>query len=85
MDGHLYDVQCLLKNGLKSDSFAAHYGQHFQYTTSHMDLKKCMTLKLVNQINLIVTIKYFNKRNYDIYMEEYLTTLKKLRDKMSHL
>ena len=28
MDGHFSDVQCLRKNGLKSDSLAAHYGQH---------------------------------------------------------
>ena len=29
MDGHFSDLLCLLKNGQKSDSFAAHFEQHF--------------------------------------------------------
>ena len=30
MDGRFYDLQRLLKNGQKSDSFAAHFVQHFK-------------------------------------------------------
>ena len=47
MNGILSDVQHLLKNGQKLDLFAAHYGQHFKYTMSHMDLCKCILFKVV--------------------------------------
>ena len=57
MDGNLYNVQRLPKNGQKSDSFAAHSKQNFQSTTSHTNLCKCMALKSVNQIKLIIEIK----------------------------
>ena len=32
MSGHFSDIQCILKNGLKPDSFAVHYEEHFKYT-----------------------------------------------------
>ena len=47
MDGHLSNVQRLLKNGQKPDSFAAHLKQHFGYTKSGTDLCKCMMLRVV--------------------------------------
>ena len=34
MDGHFSDLERLLKNGQKSDLFAAHFVQHFNSTTS---------------------------------------------------
>ena len=34
MDGHFSDLLRLLKNRQKSDSFAAHFKQHFNTTTS---------------------------------------------------
>ena len=40
MDGHFFYLLRLLKNGQKSDSFAAHLGQHFEFTTSRTDLRK---------------------------------------------
>ena len=40
MDDHFYDLQRLLKNGQKSDSFAAHFVHHFNNTTSRIDLRK---------------------------------------------
>ena len=40
-----------------------------------------MTFKLVNQINPIGTMKTFTKPNYNLLMEERLTTLKNIRDK----
>ena len=33
MDGHFSDLKRLLKNGQKSESFAAHFVQHFNNTT----------------------------------------------------
>ena len=48
MDGHFSDLQRLLKNGQKSDSFAAHFVQHFNSTTSRTELHKCMTFKVIN-------------------------------------
>ena len=45
MDGHLSDLQRLLKNGKNSDSFSAHFSQHFNTNTSCTDLRKYMTFK----------------------------------------
>ena len=68
MDGHFSDLQRLLKNGQKSDSFAAHFVQHFNNTTSRTDLWKCMTFKVLKQINPIGAIKTFTKPNCNLCM-----------------
>ena len=81
MDGHSSDLPSLLKNGQKSDSFAAHFEQHFNNTTSRTDLRKYMTFKVVKQIILIGAMKTFTKPNCNLCMEERLTILKKLREK----
>ena len=81
MDGHFSDILCLRKNGQKSDSFAAHFEQHFNNTTSRSDLRKCIAFKVVKQINLIGAMKTFTKPNCNLCMEERLTILKNLRDK----
>ena len=47
MDSHFYDLQHLIKNGQKPDSFAAHFVQHFNTTTSRTDLRKYKTFKVV--------------------------------------
>ena len=66
MDGHLSDVKRLLKNGQKSDSFAAHFVQHFNSTTSRTELRKCMTLKVLKQLNPIGSMKTFTKPNCNL-------------------
>ena len=81
MDGHLSDIQRLLKNGQKSDSFAAHSVQHFNDTMSRTDLRKCMTFKVIKQLNTIGVMKTFTKHNCNLCMQERLTILKMLRDK----
>ena len=81
MDGHFSDLLPLLKNGQKSDSFTAHFEQHFKPTTSCADLRKYMTFKVVKQLNTIGAMKTFTKPNFNIYVEERLTILKTLRDK----
>ena len=81
MDGHLSNIQRLLKNGQKSDSFAAHFVQHFNTTTSHTDLRKYMTFKLLKQLNPIGAMKTFTKPNCNLCMQERLAILKNLRDK----
>ena len=82
MDGHPYDVQRLLKNGQKQKHFLPTiYGEHFQYTTSHTDLRKCEGLDTVNQLNPIGVIKLFTKPNCNLCMEERLIILKSIRDK----
>ena len=53
MDGHLSYLLGLLKNEQKSDSFSAHFEQHFNATTSLTYLRKYMTLKVVNQLKSI--------------------------------
>ena len=63
MDGHLSDVQRLLKNGHTSDSFAAHFKQHLKSNTSCKDLHKCMQFKVANRINPIGAMKSFMKPN----------------------
>ena len=63
MDGNYSDLQRILKNGQKSDSFVSHFEQHFNTTTSCTYLHKYMTFKVVNQLNLIGSMKKFTKPN----------------------
>ena len=81
MDGNFSNLQRLLKNGQKSDSFAAHFVQHFNDTTSRTELRKCMTFKVIKQLNLIGAMKTFTKPNCNLCMQERLTILKTLCDK----
>ena len=77
MDGHFSNLQRPLKNGQKPDSFAAHFVQHFNNTTSRIDLRKCMTFKVLKQLNLIGVMKTFTKPNFNLCMQERLRILKK--------
>ena len=70
MDGHLSDLQRLLKNRQKSDSFSAHFSQHFNNTTTHTDLRKCMTFKAIKQLNPIGAMKTFAKPNYNLCIQD---------------
>ena len=63
MDGHFSDLLRLLKNGQKSDSFAAHFKHQFNTTTSRTYLRKYMTFKVVKQLNPIGAMKTFTKPN----------------------
>ena len=81
MDGHCSDLQRLLKNGQKSDSFAAHFVPHCNTTMSRTDIRKYMTSKVVNQLNLIGAMKTSTKPNCTLFMQERLTILKMLHDK----
>ena len=82
MDCHFSDLLRLLKNGQKSDSFSTHFEQHFKSTTSRIDLRKFTALQVVKQLNLIGVMKIFTKPNCKLCMEERLTIIKKLRDKL---
>ena len=81
IDGHFFNLQRLLKNGQKSDSFAAHFVQNFNNTMSRTELRKCMTFKVIKQLNTVGTMKTFTKSNCNLCMQERLTILKMLRDK----
>ena len=81
MYGTFPDILSLFKNGQKSDSFPAHLEQHFKATIAGTYLRKYMTFKLVNQLNLIGAIKTFMKPNCNLFIEERLTSLKKISDK----
>ena len=62
-------------------SFADHFEQQFQYTTSHTDLRKCMLFKAENHLNLIGLMKPFMKLNWNICMEELLKILNNICNK----
>ena len=81
MEGHFSDLLRLLKKGQKSDSFAAHFEQHFNTNTSRTDLRKYTRFKAVKQLSPIGAMKTFTEPNCNLCMEERLTILKKLRDK----
>ena len=66
MDDHFSAVRCLLKKRQKSDSFSAHFEQHFNPTSSRTDLRKYTKLKLVKQINLIGAMETFTKPNCNL-------------------
>ena len=57
IDGNFYDLQRLLNNRQKSDSFYAHFEQHFNTTTSRTYLRKYTKFKVVKQLNPIGAIK----------------------------
>ena len=76
------DLQRLLKNGQKSDSLAAHFVQHFNNTMSRTDIRKCMTFKVIKQLNTIGAMKTFTKPNFNLCIQKILTILKKLCDKL---
>ena len=57
IDVHSSNVQRLLKNRQKPDSFAAHFEKHCECTTSRTDFNKCMMFKVVNKISLIGAMK----------------------------
>ena len=85
MDGHLSDLLHLLKNRQKSDSFDAHFKQHFNNTTSHTHKRKYMTFKVLKQLNMIGTMKTFTKPYSNLCMKERLTILKNLRENAPQL
>ena len=58
IDGHFSDLQLILKNRQNSDSFASHFVPHFNDTMSRTVLCKCMTFKVVKQLNLIGVMKH---------------------------
>ena len=74
MEGNFSDLQRLFKNGQKSDSFSAHFVQHFNNTTSRTDLHKCMTLKVIKKLNPIGVMKILKKtkyiQGYPVFTEE---------------
>ena len=81
MDGHFSDLQRLLKNGQNSDSFPAHFVQHFNTTMSRTDLHKYTTFKVVKQLDPIGAMKTTTKPNFNLCMQKRLTNQKRLRDK----
>ena len=81
MDGHVTDLQRLLNNKQKPDSFAAHFEHHFNTNTSRTDLRKYMVCKVVKQLNPIGAMKTFTKLNCNLCMQERLKILKKICDK----
>ena len=80
MDSHFYDLLSILKNRQKYDSFANQFEQHFNSTTSRIDLRKYMTFKVVNNLNPVGGMKIFTKPNCNLCMEERSIILKKLRE-----
>ena len=85
LDMHFSDLLSLLKNGQKSDLFAAHFEQHFNANTPRTDLHKYTTFKVVNQINPIGAKKTFTKPNLGSCMKERLTILKSYVTSVSRL
>ena len=75
-DGHFSDLLRLLTNRQKPDSFAAHFEQHFNFTTSCTDICKYMTFNVVKQLSQVCAIKTFTKPNCNLCIGGRLMTLK---------
>ena len=65
MYGNFSNVQCLLKNRQKSDSFAAHCRQQFKYNISRTDLCNYMIFKVVKHLKTIESVKPLQKLTVD--------------------
>ena len=76
MDDHFFDLLRLLRNGQKSDSCAAHFGQQFNAFTPDTDLCKYITFIVVKQLNPIGAMKKITKPNCNLCTKERLTILK---------
>ena len=81
MDGHFSYLRRLLKNGQKLDLFTSHFVQNFKSTTPRTELRKCMTFKVIKQLNPIGAMRTFMKPNCNLCMQECLMILKMLLDK----
>ena len=81
MDGHFSNLLRLFNNGQTSESFSAHFEQHFNTTTPLTDLHKYMKFKVVNHLDPIGGMKTFTKPNCNLYTEESLLILKKICEK----
>ena len=80
-NGHFSNIPPLLKNGQNPDSFAAHFEQQFNSTTSCTGLHKYIEFKVLQKINPICAMKKFTKPNCNLCMEERLMIPKKLSEK----
>ena len=69
MGGHFSNLLRLLKNGQKSDSFAAHFEQQFNAIISRTYLRKYMMFRVLKQINPIGAMKTFTKPNCNLFMK----------------
>ena len=81
MYSYFFNLRPLLKKGQRPDSFADHFEQHFDSTTSYIYLINCITFNIFKILNLIGAVKKFTKLNCNLCMEERLTILKKLLNK----
>ena len=61
MDGQFSDLLRLIRNEKKPDLFSAHSKQPFNANTSHKDLRKYVTFKVVLHLNPVGTMKTFTK------------------------
>ena len=73
IDRHFLDFQWMIRNGQKSDSFAAHYEQQFKYTMLCNDQRNHMMSRVVHQINPFGSTIWFTKPDCHLCMEERLT------------
>ena len=71
-DIHFSSLQRSIKTGKNQ--------QHFQYTMSCTDLHKCMSFKVVKQLNPILAMKSFTKPICYLCMEERLAILNNLHN-----
>ena len=81
MEGNFSYLLHLLLNRKKLDSFADHFKQHYNATTSRTYLHMYMKFKVVKRLNPISTMEKISELNCNLCMEERLTILKKQRDK----
>ena len=75
---HLSDVKRLLLKGEKSDSFAAHFADHFHKGTkvTNDELRRTMEYKIIWQANPISCMKTFGKLNCSLCMRERIEILR---------
>ena len=85
MHGHFSDLQRLLRNGQRSDSFASHLVHQFNNTTPHMDICTYMKFKVIMELNRIGMIKTFTKYDFNVCMQARLTILKNICENPSQL
>ena len=81
MTQHFGDVRRLISEGKKSDTFAAHFAQHFDDAPSPAELREIMDFSIVAEVNPIGAVKTFGKMCCSLCMEERLTIVKASKKK----
>ena len=79
MKGHFQDVQYLIRNNKKADSFASHFAQFFKSEPKPADLREIMNVEILSLLNPFSCVKQFQQPSCRLCMVERITIITEMR------